>query len=102
MIVLGVGIFSSVLVFFFELRKTNVKRYGSNQSLSSKGRENEGRIESKFMEKALEGGGTSDDDDVGIECIEVSEEDVVSVTNSSFHPEIKEPSRSIKIQIMIG
>ena len=64
MIVLGVGILSSMLAFLFELRKTNVAKSGSNQSCSSK----EVWIECRIMEKVVEGGGTRNE---GIECIEI-------------------------------
>ena len=75
MIVLGVGIFSTILTFFFELRKGNIKTNGPNQSRSSKGNGKGGRTEVRIMEMA-EGGG-SGEKEVG--HIEVKEKAVGSM-----------------------
>ena len=66
---LGVGIISSVTVFIYELRKTNVNRSGSSQSKSSIRRGDKGRIEIMIMEDVVdEGGGIVEE---GMEHIEV-------------------------------
>ena len=68
MIVLSVGIISSVTVFLHELRKTNANKGGSNQSKSSIPRKDRWRIEMMIMEDMVEGGGIVEK---GMEHIEV-------------------------------
>ena len=74
MIVFCVGTFSSILVFFFELRKTNTNKSGSNQSKSSKGNGNVGsRIEEEMV-----AGEFSEKGKEHIELVDI-EEEVVSM-----------------------
>ena len=74
MIVFCVGTFSSILVFFFELRKTTPNKSGSNQSKSSKGNGNVGsRIEEEMV-----AGEFSEKGKEHIELVDI-EEEVVSM-----------------------
>ena len=63
MIVFGVGIFSSILAFLYELRKTDIPK--QFKFPDSRGKD---KIEPKNMEKTVKGGGLRDE---GVDRIEV-------------------------------
>ena len=70
MIVFCVGTFSSILVFFFELRKTNTNKSGLNQSKSLKGNGNVGlRIEEEMV-----AGGFPEKGKEHIELVDIEED----------------------------
>ena len=64
MIVFGVGIFSSIMAFLYELRKTDILNQFKFPDLRGK----DVKIESKNMEKTVKGGGLRNE---GVDSIEV-------------------------------
>ena len=76
MIVFCVGVFSSIFVFFLELRKSNIRKSGMNQSQSLKEIANKGMIELRIEEEMVKVVWTGED---GMDQIEVMEEEAVSM-----------------------
>ena len=68
--------FSSILVLFVELRKSNIRKSGMNQSQSLKERADKGMIELRIKEEMVKGGWTGEK---GMDQIEVMEEEAVSM-----------------------
>ena len=76
MIVFGVGVISSIFIFFFELRKYNIKKSGVNKSHSSKEGADKGIIEQRITEQIVKAWWTGEK---GMDQIEEMDEEVVSM-----------------------